>query len=115
MTTTTNLNELIGAYANQRHDMEWKDQASCAEYPPDTFFPEDATGMRTAKKICTSCPVQAECLRDVLKIDGPVHGIWGGYGVSARNKLKKTLEGQTVQEVREWLTTETNSTGAVSK
>jgi WhiB family redox-sensing transcriptional regulator len=58
---------------------------------PDLFFPIGTTGpaepqIRRAKRICSLCPVQAECLAyGMTQSDG----IWGGTTDTERRTLRR--------------------------
>jgi WhiB family redox-sensing transcriptional regulator len=68
----------------------WMKQAVCAETDPELFFPEKSgdRGLE-ARRICSACPVRAECL--TWGMDGPntEFGIYGGVGPRARRNLAK--------------------------
>lgn len=61
----------------------------CAQTDPETFFP--GKGMpfvaQAAKRICSTCPVQAECLGYALEYREP-YGIWGGLTAKERQHLR---------------------------
>lgn len=40
----------------------WMDGALCAQVGGDIFFVDDRAEMAAARRICSSCPVIAECL-----------------------------------------------------
>ncbi|OIN79980.1 WhiB family transcriptional regulator [Mycobacterium malmoense] len=66
----------------------WTTQARCNGHNPDTWFPH--TGQsdleRTAKTICSRCPVTTECLNHALDFDEH-YGIWGGLTQTERRRL----------------------------
>jgi WhiB family redox-sensing transcriptional regulator len=65
---------------------EWMADGKCRQYPPETFFPRDGTGVIIAQKICATCPVVAECL--VYALDNHIdHGVWGGKSERERRRL----------------------------
>ncbi|MEM8923265.1 MAG: WhiB family transcriptional regulator [Actinomycetota bacterium] len=63
-------------------------EGNCNNHPPAVFFPSDGVGVEVAKKICSTCPAQAECLEYALdnRID---HGVWGGASERQRRRLLK--------------------------
>jgi WhiB family redox-sensing transcriptional regulator len=70
----------------------WRDQALCAQIGFVDFHPDKhARNMeRTniAKRICSMCDVQQECLEYSLLV-GDDHGIWGGLSPRERQKLRR--------------------------
>ena len=68
--------------------LPWQTEAKCLQAEPDTFFPEKGGSTREAKRICTDCPVRAECLEYALENDERF-GIWGGLSERERRKLKR--------------------------
>ena len=80
--------------------MRWEEKAACRGVPDATqiFFPDIPTGdirdfyWVTARKICGSCPVTAECLAFVLpfeKATGRRDGMWGGLTPRERDQREK--------------------------
>ena len=69
-------------------DTTWMERGSCAETPPDVFFPSDGVGVEVAKRVCAGCPVQEPCLEHALRnrID---HGVWGGTSERQRRRILK--------------------------
>ncbi|MGI8697264.1 MAG: WhiB family transcriptional regulator [Mycobacteriales bacterium] len=67
---------------------EWQERALCAQTDPEAFFPEKGGSTREAKKICTGCEVQAECLDYALAHDERF-GIWGGLSERERRRLRR--------------------------
>lgn len=52
---------------------DWRNQASCAAYPVDWFFPEQwrQAEVDRAKTVCEGCPVMAECREEhIWETDG---------------------------------------------
>ena len=70
-------------------ELRWQDRALCAQTDPEAFFPEKGGSTREAKRICTTCPVRAECLEYALANDERF-GIWGGLSERERRRLKKS-------------------------
>lgn len=68
---------------------DWLDQAACAGYPTDWWFPSRGeTNSRetlVALAICESCPVRDACLE--YGIDEH-HGIWGGRSERYRRRVR---------------------------
>jgi WhiB family transcriptional regulator, redox-sensing transcriptional regulator len=65
----------------------WRLDALCAETDPEAFFPEKGGSTRDAKRVCTGCPVRAECLEFALANDERF-GIWGGLSERERRRLR---------------------------
>lgn len=64
--------------------------ASCAGLPDsekEIFF-SSGGATKVAKRICSFCPVQAECLADVLtwEVDGERFGVYGGMSAGERQR-----------------------------
>lgn len=69
-------------------DLDWLKHAICANVHPDTFTgPFGPTGVRTAKAICSMCPVRTDCLEFALASDS-ARGVWGGLTQNERRKLQ---------------------------
>jgi WhiB family transcriptional regulator, redox-sensing transcriptional regulator len=66
---------------------EWTLSALCAQVDPEFWFPEKGGSTREAKKVCSVCPVRAECLAYGLH-DG--YGIFGGLSERDRRRLLHT-------------------------
>ena len=71
---------------------EWAEQAACARTDGDAWFPskgeQGSRSTRTARAICKTCPVVAECLDWALDSD-PTYGIWGGKSVKELRKIRE--------------------------
>ena len=67
---------------------DWVEHARCLDADPETFFPEKGGSTREAKRICASCPVQAECLEHAL-VNDERFGIWGGLSERERRRLRR--------------------------
>jgi len=80
---------------------DWWNYAACADVDPNTalsiFFADEnksAENMQkiyAAKTICKSCPVQEDCLKDVMAHETSEgrYGIWGGYTAKERRALHR--------------------------
>jgi hypothetical protein len=62
----------------------WRLLAACDGVPIQVFFPEKGCTYTTAKRICSSCPVIAECRRDTDTIEGRFPGPSCGDSSEAR-------------------------------
>ena len=71
---------------------DWQARALCAQTDPDQFFPEKGGSNRSAKRVCQSCDVRAECLEYALAHDERF-GIWGGLSERERRRLKRASHG----------------------
>lgn len=71
-----------------RPELDWQDQALCAEVDPEIFFPEKGGNPRIAKAVCRACHVRAECLNYALEHDERF-GIYGGLSERERRRLKR--------------------------
>lgn len=75
---------------------EWTVDAACRGMGPELFYPDIRDDDKTtkariakAKKICASCPVQAECLEYIMsKPSYNDDGIWGGTTTRERKHLR---------------------------
>ena len=72
---------------------DWQRLGSCRGANSAVFFhPDSERGSArqareaTAKRICDSCPVRAECLRHAIQVQEP-YGIWGGMGENERRAV----------------------------
>ncbi len=70
----------------------WREQAACRPgtgHDLDTFFP-NGNAIITAKRICATCPVTAQCLADALAAGPGLIGIWGGTSEQERRRILRT-------------------------
>lgn len=75
---------------------EWQQRAACRDEDPELFFPVSEMGpgarqVRQAKRICASCPVQAECLAYAQR-NGLDFGIFGGATPEERRKTQRRAD-----------------------
>lgn len=68
---------------------EWMSRALCLEVDSDLFFPNPAEHPAEALKVCSLCPVQAECLDYALANDERF-GVWGGLTAYQRVRVRRT-------------------------
>lgn len=77
--------DLLGITTNQ-----WMNDAACAGYETDLWFPDSYKSQRTrvkeALKICHTCPVRSQCLEFALDNEEEF-GIWGGLTEGQRYEL----------------------------
>ncbi|MDO1486022.1 WhiB family transcriptional regulator [Rhodococcus rhodochrous] len=83
------------AHSEDRVTEHWWDNAACRFFGPAPFFaPDDETPAqragreRTAKLICSACPVRWTCLQQALTT-GEHHGVWGGTTEHERKRLAR--------------------------
>lgn len=67
---------------------EWVAKAVCASTDPELFFVEFGGGNKAAERICSTCPVKAECLEYALD-NNEEYGVWGGVGSHGRRLIKR--------------------------
>ena len=67
--------------------MTWRGSAACAGVDSEMFFPETATGVKTARSICAPCLVKAECLAFALESDP--WGVWAGTTRRERREMRR--------------------------
>lgn len=71
---------------------DWVGSAVCASVDPELFFPRTGQPADKAKRICGTCPVQAECLSWALHVEsliGAMPGVYGGLTMSDRNAWRE--------------------------
>jgi WhiB family redox-sensing transcriptional regulator len=69
-------------------ELEWQQEALCAQTGADFFFPEPGSSVREAKRICGMCPIRAACLTYALEHDERF-GVWGGLSEKERLELRR--------------------------
>lgn len=67
---------------------EWMTWSNCRDTDPDLFFPDKGGSTAEAKRICSRCPVEFECLEWALD-NGELFGVWGGTSERTRVKLRR--------------------------
>jgi len=82
------VGEMVQLPLAEVEEMEWQEQALCAQTDPEAFFPEKGGSTREAKRVCASCEVRADCLEYALGHDERF-GIWGGLSERERRRLKR--------------------------
>jgi WhiB family redox-sensing transcriptional regulator len=68
-------------------EVNWRQDALCAETDPEAFFPASGSSPAAAIKLCGLCEVSEQCLEYALRNKEP-HGVWGGLTPSGRRKLR---------------------------
>jgi WhiB family redox-sensing transcriptional regulator len=73
--------------------MSWVLRAACRGVDPEFFFPPNGNENRFAKaiKICSTCPVQAQCLELTMRLDDrdDAWGIFGGKTPRERRIMRE--------------------------
>ncbi len=64
---------------------DWAALGNCAKSDPDALFVKGAA-QQSAKIVCQTCPVVAECLADALD-NRTEFGVWGGLTERERRAL----------------------------
>lgn len=65
--------------------------AACIGTDPEAFYPDDSQQVPAlVRRICASCPVQAECLEWGLHHEGGSNGVWGGLSGRERKALRRS-------------------------
>ena len=64
---------------------DWAALGACANEDPDALFVQGAA-QQSAKIVCQTCPVIAECLADALE-NRTEFGVWGGMTERERRAL----------------------------
>lgn len=79
---------------------DWMENARCAQTDPDLWHPDGVgVGYSDARKICTRCPVQQQCVDFAQAAEGEIapnrrHGMWGAQLPNARSKAAGGNESQ---------------------
>lgn len=73
---------------------EWEEHAACRDADPEVFFADSGDARREAKRICSWCPVRAECLLDTRDGEKPGmrFGIRAGLSAYARDRLWRRVQ-----------------------
>jgi len=85
--------ELMTTALNIEPDKNWSSRAACKDMPKDLFYgvipipPEQIT---EDKKVCASCEVVLECLREAIDFRDK-NGIWGGLTEKERDRAWKDI------------------------
>ena len=68
----------------------WVVFSACRDKDSDLFFPETKVQERSALAICSTCPVQNECLEYAFEADIRF-GVWGGMSEKQRRRLARRI------------------------
>lgn len=61
---------------------DWTARASCRDYDPELWFPNQGEHAEAAKAICRRCPAITECARYAIE-SGADYGVFAGVRVSS--------------------------------
>ena len=67
----------------------WHEQGVCQSVDPDEWFRETPNRWDPCFKICSTCPVKRECLKQSFD-EAIEFGVWGGLSGSRRVELLKS-------------------------
>lgn len=74
----------------------WEEHAACRAdgVDPEWFFAATTPDRRRAVRVCTGCPVRAECLRDAMETEQPGlrFGVRAGLSAYARDRLWRRVQ-----------------------
>jgi WhiB family redox-sensing transcriptional regulator len=84
--TDTLTDDLLDPAAWQ--PMPWRDAAACRGLDPAMFVTERGADAETAKAVCVTCPVKAECLAYALT-SPTILGVWGGTSGRERRTMRR--------------------------
>lgn len=89
----TELKRHLARYLAQ--EWVWMENAGCRNADPDLFYPEHGKfqnpEVKTAIRICRTCPVINECLNWALKT-GDSFGVLGGMTPQQRTRYRREME-----------------------
>lgn len=95
MTHSSRVEALGSPLRVRSEETPWEAQAACNGMDPTLFFGSDQESkaqkrfrVPRAKAVCSTCPVQAQCLDTALANDERF-GIWGGRTYAERKKLRR--------------------------
>jgi WhiB family redox-sensing transcriptional regulator len=69
----------------------WHEHAACRGQGADRYVVTTARASITAKQVCATCPVAADCL-DYALADPTLRGVWGGTSSRDRSRLRRSLK-----------------------
>lgn len=69
-------------------ELDWQDDALCAQTDPEVFFPARGGLTVDAKRICAACPVRDKCLEWAMEAK-PMYGMYAGLSTVQIRKLAK--------------------------
>jgi WhiB family redox-sensing transcriptional regulator len=78
--------------------LAWQANAICTSCDPEMFFVEGAVS-NYLRRLCLSCPVQADCLLHALA-DPTLVGVWAGTTAEERRRLRRRDAKQATAPVR---------------
>lgn len=70
----------------------WMEVAACRGEDPALFYSDDEREQSRARRVCSQCPVQMECL-DYALANGERDGMWGGTGERERRGIARSVHG----------------------
>lgn len=77
---------------------EWMSLGVCNQVDPELFYPDHGQNPWAAKRICATCPVQAECLDYAFRTDDRF-GVFGGLTEYERRKLRSPRSTPTPRDM----------------
>lgn len=88
-------------------ETNWFDKARCKGLETKIFFPsskdpEMDKKIKSAQKVCSSCPVKRQCLEHAI-VNEESHGIWGGLTERRISRLRNEIGSKDIKFVRAYL------------
>jgi WhiB family redox-sensing transcriptional regulator len=74
----------------QHHNLNWQQQALCAQTGFSLFFVEPGETSDDAKRVCSMCDVCLECLDYAVSQEVNPAGVWGGETEKERRRTRAT-------------------------
>jgi len=77
-----------GLLEGVRDQLDWIDDAACADLPQHMFFPGRGEPVSPAQAVCARCAVREECLEYAMR-NRITQGVWGGESENSRRLLRR--------------------------
>lgn len=75
----------------RRAQPRWHRDAACSGTPLGWWFPGRGDSTSEAKRLCSTCPVRAECLAEALADPELDHGVRAGMTAPERRRMRREV------------------------